>query len=106
MNRNEWAGKFDYPSILLSEMIKTMPNFEDHDEEYVIRKAMRNYARINTASIMVLKNRKMPYLRIDTSEFEDKIRLAKEILKIELRKKGIENKWEHLLPDIGMGFEW
>ncbi|MBL7014799.1 MAG: hypothetical protein ISR79_00365 [Nitrosopumilus sp.] len=100
MNRKEWLGKFEYNHILLNTMIEAIPNFEKHDDTYVIRKSLKYYATLDRISLMVLKNRTMPEMRTITCGIENKITIAKELLAKELERKNILNEWGSKLPDI------
>jgi hypothetical protein len=101
MIRQEWISKFEYNHILLDTMIQAIPNFEKHNEKFIIKKALKYYSQINTGSILVLKNRTMPEMRTSTYLIEQKIGTAKELLRIELEKRKIPNEWDPKLPNLG-----
>lgn len=81
-------------------MLKAIPNFDKRNEKFVMKKSSKYYAQINTASIMVLKNRTMPEMKTSTYLIENKIARARELLQIEFDKRGITNEWDPKLPSL------
>lgn len=106
MNRNEWLGKFEGYNIWLNSMLKAIPNFDrlNRTDEFVIKKSSKYYAQLNTISLKILENRKMPYMRLSTFDMENRIEVAKELLKEALEKRHIPNEAYYILPDIGMKY--
>jgi hypothetical protein len=101
MNCKEWLGKFEYIHTLLNTMLEAIPNFQKHNEIFVIRKSLKYYSTLDYASKMVLKNRTMPEMRTSTYLIEQKIGTARELLRIELEKRKIPNEWDSKLPKLG-----
>ena len=100
MNRQEWYEKFVTYDELMDNMIMAIPNFHRHKENYVIKKTVKYYSIINTVSLKILENRKMPYMKLSTYSLENKVEESRELLKKELEKRGMENIWDQELPNI------
>ena len=100
MNRKEWHAKFFTYNAIIENMLVAIPNFSNHKDSFVIAKSMKYYGTINTISLKILENRNMPYMKLTTYGLDDKIEQAKNILRIQLEKRNIPNKWASLLPNI------
>ena len=100
MNSNEWANKFNGYTVWLDTMLKAIPNFKDHKENYIIEKSRIYYTQLNTISLKILENRTMPYMRLNTFDMENRVEMAKELLKEASEKYNIPKEWESKLPDI------
>jgi len=84
----------------LDTMLKAIPNFKKHKEDYIIEKSRIYYRQIHTISLKILENREMPYMRLSTFDMENRVERAKELLKKALEKRHIPNEWKSKIPDI------
>ena len=101
IDKQKWHIEFEYWEILMNTMLKAIPNFEKHDESFVRTKALKYYTTINTISLKILYNRKMPRMKLNTFDIEKKVKKARELLREQISKKEIPNEWDSKLPNLG-----
>jgi hypothetical protein len=100
IDKQKWHAEFEYWNILMNTMLKAIPNFERQDSDFVLRKALKYYATINTISLKIIMNRKNPWLRLITTDIEYKVIKARVLLLDQISKKEIPNEWDSKLPNL------
>ena len=100
IDKQKWHIEFEYWNILMNTMLKAIPNFENHDENFVLTKARKYYATINTISLKIILNKKNPGLRLSTRCIEYKVTKARALLLDQLSKRDIPNQWDSKLPSL------
>ena len=102
MNRNEWLGMFEGFDNWLNTMLEAIPNFDrlNRTDDFIIKKSKKYYSQINTMSLKILENRKMPHMRLSTFDMENRIEGVKELLKEALEKRRIPNESYYTLPRL------
>jgi len=103
MNRNDWINKFNGYTVWLDTMLKAIPNFDkmNRKDDFVIKKSTTYYKQISIISLKILENKKMPYMKLNTFDMENRIEGAKELLKEALEKRHIPNELYYTLPNLG-----